>query len=72
MFVAYLNSFLTFFFTYLLPYLSAYLRINPILFQVGGPKRHPNLRFCIYFLLLYILMHGCMFAFVVLDLVSQY
>jgi len=60
-------------FTYLLPYLIASLRIGPFRLQAGGRKRRPNLAgvFCV-FLHYSIFCYRCIFAFVVLGLVSRY
>jgi len=73
---AYLTSFLrlTFFLTYLLLYLltsllTHFMRIGPFRFEAGSHKRWPNL--ALVFLCCCILHCGCMFAFVVLDLLFQ-
>jgi len=59
------------FFTYLLPYLSFPLRIDPLRFQAGCPKRrlNPTLVFCVYFVFWYISFDWWIRAFVVLGLV---
>ena len=45
----------------------------PFHFQAGGRKRRPNLALVFVFILCFsIFCYGCMFAFVVLDLVFQY
>jgi len=54
--------------TYLLPFLFTFLRIGPFHVQGGGRKGRPILAL-VYFVFISIFCCGCMFAFVVLDLV---
>jgi len=56
---------------YFLAYLSSPSRTDPFHFQAGGRRRRPNLAlvFFVLFLCCNIFCYGCMFAFVVFDLV---
>ena len=72
---------LTYFLIYFLTYLHTYLsistsfRIGPFHFQAVGCRRHSNLTLIYVIMLILccsIFCYGCMFAFVVLDLVFQY
>ena len=66
-----LVNFLTFIFTYLLPYLYTSFRIDLFRFQVGGRRRWPNLASG-FILCCSLFCYGCMFVFVVLDLVIEH
>ena len=61
-------------FTYLLLYLSAFLSIRLFHFEARDRKRQPNLAlvFGVFILFYTIFCDGCMFSFVVLDLVFPY
>jgi len=61
-----LSSLLINFLTRLLPDLSIYFIENrPVCFQAGGRRSRPNLALVFW-------VHGCVFAFVVFDLVFHY
>jgi len=61
-------------FTYLLSNLFTSLRIGPFRFHAWSRKRQPNLAlvFFVFILCYSIFCNGCMFAFLVLDLVFHY
>ena len=54
---------------YFLPSLFTSWRIDQFSFQAGGRKRRPNLAYFLFILCYSIFCYGCMFFFVVLDLV---